>query len=907
MSGVYFAEHPHDKDACKIGKSNYILKRIQNLNTAHYKDITFKYVVYTDTDPKYSSGTLLAIEKHAHEYFKQYRIRDNREWFKMALTKDMVHAFVLHMTSLGYDVDYSDDIRDATGFDSLEASDYLLTTEERDKNAEHIRDIISDMGRNKYHNLLISNDSDSCPDSNSSDEENSDSDTDGDGDESNSDSDSYVNENKNEDGDGEESESDIDSDTDKDEDRDEENNDSDIDGEESNSDSDTDDEDIKVEIEQYIAKPAQYQSAILDKMVSYYDENKRGSLILPPGYGKSYMAGFFIKRQKYTKVLVLTSQIAICNDFSRALDACCVDNCILNSAEKTTKKYNNNYTATVTTYQSYLKYAKKINKIKYDLVVYDEAHHVCADEYRKSLRLRGKKLFLTATKKVSKFKSDDPDDDVEFDMSHKDFGDIIHEESIEYCIHNGMLCDYKLYACDWTKGLVYIIKQLIHDYHRKHIILFFNSVKNSQKVCADLCEAELTSFHMDASTKHSARRNILERFSAETSILCNVNLVSEGVNIPCIDCIFFMEQRNSNIGVIQNLGRGLRVHTGKDMCMVIMTQTMLQEKSMIRALRSYDSRICHPSMRISYSRELLYELNGICNLIEISAKETWQYKYEICLEYEKKYKKKIVMGAKFKNIDISGWVNSQKRSFKADKLSKEQIEKMERLMAWITLEGIWQYKYELCVEYEKKKNKKITENVRYKNENIGQWTSGQKSAFNKNKLSEEQIEKMKKLMAWATYESEWQRKYELCVAYEKKKNDKIVSNTKYKNEKIGSWITNQKSVFKDPTKRHRLSKERLNKLKKLKFWISQVDQDETWQYKYELCVAYEKKKNDKIVSNTKYKNEKIGSWIATQKSLFKGTIKDGKLSEERLKKLRKLQVWKEWETLNNNDSDSDDE
>jgi len=108
--------------------------------------------------------------------------------------------------------------------------------------------------------------------------------------------------------------------------------------------------------------------------------------------------------------------------------------------------------------------------------------------------------------------------------------------------------------------------------------------------------------------------------TSEFHILCNVRCIGEGVNIPCIDTVMFMEPRESNIGVTQNIGRGLRKHPDKDFCMVIIVEDMIKHK-FIENLLVYDRRLSNPrGMLITRSPHFLkepkYSVEGIVNIVE---------------------------------------------------------------------------------------------------------------------------------------------------------------------------------------------------------------------------------------------------------------------------------------------------
>jgi predicted helicase len=81
--------------------------------------------------------------------------------------------------------------------------------------------------------------------------------------------------------------------------------------------------------------------------------------------------------------------------------------------------------------------------------------------------------------------------------------------------------------------------------------------------------------HVDGSFNAKEREDCLDWLKADTDadtcrILANCRCLSEGVDVPALDAIMFMHPRNSQIDVIQSVGRVMRRAEGKDMGYVIL-------------------------------------------------------------------------------------------------------------------------------------------------------------------------------------------------------------------------------------------------------------------------------------------------------------------------------------------------
>ena len=124
--------------------------------------------------------------------------------------------------------------------------------------------------------------------------------------------------------------------------------------------------------------------------------------------------------------------------------------------------------------------------------------------------------------------------------------------------------------------------------------------------------------HLDANTPASDRSNLIESLKDASEdgicrVLTNVGVLSEGVDVPALDAVIFLQSRSSPVDVTQAIGRVMRKAEGKDYGYVIIpvvvpafnsaTPGSVEELidasdfkpvwDIIRALRSHDERIDH--------------------------------------------------------------------------------------------------------------------------------------------------------------------------------------------------------------------------------------------------------------------------------------------------------------------------
>ncbi len=83
-------------------------------------------------------------------------------------------------------------------------------------------------------------------------------------------------------------------------------------------------------------------------------------------------------------------------------------------------------------------------------------------------------------------------------------------------------------------------------------------------------DAGISAGYMDAHTKLRERKVMREDFeSGAVKVICNVDVMGIGVDWPGIACVSYCRPTRSEIRYVQNIGRGLRKHPGKDHLLIL--------------------------------------------------------------------------------------------------------------------------------------------------------------------------------------------------------------------------------------------------------------------------------------------------------------------------------------------------
>ena len=157
-----------------------------------------------------------------------------------------------------------------------------------------------------------------------------------------------------------------------------------------------------------------------------------------------------------------------------------------------------------------------------------------------------------------------------------------------------------------SKNIAGMFSQVVEAYKTQELEDTFDNSNPSISVTLK-CEAEHIDGGMNASAKEEKLNWLKAEPPAETCrILSNVRCLSEGVDVPALDAVLFLTPRNSQVDVVQSVGRVMRKSEGKKRGYVILpvvipagmeahealndNKTYKVVWQVLQALRSHDDR-----------------------------------------------------------------------------------------------------------------------------------------------------------------------------------------------------------------------------------------------------------------------------------------------------------------------------
>ncbi|ETN36676.1 uncharacterized protein HMPREF1541_08954 [Cyphellophora europaea CBS 101466] len=106
--------------------------------------------------------------------------------------------------------------------------------------------------------------------------------------------------------------------------------------------------------------------------------------------------------------------------------------------------------------------------------------------------------------------------------------------------------------------------------HRKSTLVFCVDIAHVESLTRTFRKHGIDAQYITGSTPTKERRKRLEAFKRQQfSVLLNCAIFTEGTDIPNIDCVMLARPTRSRNLLVQMIGRGMRLHPGKEDCHVI--------------------------------------------------------------------------------------------------------------------------------------------------------------------------------------------------------------------------------------------------------------------------------------------------------------------------------------------------
>ncbi|MFT9846763.1 DEAD/DEAH box helicase family protein [Aneurinibacillus sp. REN35] len=330
--------------------------------------------------------------------------------------------------------------------------------------------------------------------------------------------------------------------------------------------------------------PREAQVKALEELYNRQEEGYRKAMVvMATGLGKTYLAGFFA--QSFQRILFIAHREEILLQAMKSWKRV--------MPQRTHGMYNGKikeesagcvYASIYTL--SRQQHLAKFQPKDFDLIVVDEFHHAAAASYRRVIEYFQPSFLLGITATPDRLDGKDV-----FALCD---GNVAYQIHFIEAIQRGWLAPFHYYgvydetdysAIRWL-GNRYDEEQLLSAQLREgmaeSILKSYMQHRQTRALgfCSSIAQATFLAKYfvqhgVKAASLHSrstdiSRAEAIRRIEAgELEIILTVDLFNEGVDIPSLDTLLFVRPTESLAIFTQQVGRGLRLHPGKEKCVII--------------------------------------------------------------------------------------------------------------------------------------------------------------------------------------------------------------------------------------------------------------------------------------------------------------------------------------------------
>ena len=331
--------------------------------------------------------------------------------------------------------------------------------------------------------------------------------------------------------------------------------------------------------------PNSMQRKALRELRRYRDTGVKKALIISAtGSGKTYLAAFDARNFGAKRLLYIVHRESILRDAKESFMK-------VFGAERTYGFYTGNESSQeadfiFATSNMLARHLEEFDKNEFDYIIYDEVHHVVADTGKKIFEYFEPEFILGLTATPERMDNKNVfelfDQNVPFELRLRD------------AINNDLVVPFRYYGIrdqlvDYSsKDKMVIAKaiaeqnniEFIKDQIEKHrkpgeklkCIAFCTNIQSCKLMAEELYEEGYHTISLTGVNDTGVRIKAFKDLQDDNNLLeiiCTVDILNEGVDIPQVNMVLFLRPTESQTIFIQQLGRGLRKYPGKEYVTVL--------------------------------------------------------------------------------------------------------------------------------------------------------------------------------------------------------------------------------------------------------------------------------------------------------------------------------------------------
>jgi superfamily II DNA or RNA helicase len=597
----------------------------------------------------------------------------------------------------------------------------------------------------------------------------------------------------------------------------------------------------------------------------------------------------------------------------------------------------------------------------FDVAIFDEAHkttgpqgglfaHSLSDE---NIRVR-KRLFFTATPRHYDIRHRDKQGDFHI-VSMDDetvYGPRAYTLTFGSAARQGIICNYKvvisvvdgqeindfalkhgitlvegdLTGARWVANQI-AVERAVEKTNGKRAITFHSRVSSAKEFSTDSSRGikqflpEFSAFHVNGEQKSSERKQLIRSFrDAAKALVTNARCLTEGIDVPAVDMVAFIDARHSRIDIAQATGRAMRKPLGSDKEIgYVVVPLFLERKSgetleaalersdfadvanVLNAMQEQDEDLVQiiRELQEAKGRRELFDPTRLSEKVEVLGPTidlttlqsnifaeiadtlgvSWDEMFGRLVAYKKQHGDCNVP-LEYSDKKLVFWIKTQRVWRNHMRLSPGRIERLERLgFVWDPRQVAWENHFkQLTIYKEVVGHCHVPRGYTQNGLDLGNWANNQRNR--KDSIRAENRQRLDAIgFVWDPLEAAWQQGFFHLTTYKNREGHCRVPDDHIENGfGLGTWVGHQRRA------KDKLSKHRLQRLEEIGFvWNPHED---AWEKGFKILVGYKQREGHCRVPWGHNENGfALGIWVSNQR-------RDKGLSQERRQRLDEIGfVW----------------
>ena len=612
------------------------------------------------------------------------------------------------------------------------------------------------------------------------------------------------------------------------------------------------------------------------------------------------------------------------------------------------------------TYQSAEVVAEGLKGQTVDLGIFDEAHKTTGDKEGlfafglsdKNIRIK-KRLFLTATPRHYKLNKRDKDGDFQVvSMSNEAvYGKVSYRLPFSAAVAAGIIVPYKVIIsvslnrevdaellrrgstrvrrdeiqAKWVANQI-ALKRAIEKTGASKIITFHSRVNLAEEFAGDSARGfqehvkGFDVFHVNGGQNAADRKALLEDFKASRrGLITNARCLTEGVDVPAVDMVAFVDPRKSKIDIAQAAGRAMRLSkaTNKKLGYIVVPLFIEQKKGeteaeaftragfdevaeVLGAMLESDDDLVDTIKEMQEARgrgdkfnpRQLHEkievigpainLDKLTQSIDVEILEhlgaSWDRMFGLLQKFHAREGHcRVDSSIQEKGLSLGNWVRTQRS--RKEKLTPDQIKRLNLLgFSWDPQEEDWDEAFNTLKKHRDRMGHcRVAQKLKVEGLGLGIWVNTQRHLYAKNMLSPERVVRLNKLgFSWDPLAEQWEEAFIALEKFaEREGHCRVPAGRLEGGVKLGGWVNKQRS------RRKMLTPERVSRLESIGFaWDPHA---EYWEEAFSKLEEFrESEGHCRVPQRHLAGGVGLGAWVNLQRQ------KKHKLSKEQISRLDRL-------------------